>query len=56
MTKDTMLDHGEQFCLYFQGMNGKLQVDTTQNPWLFTFYKQDGSITHQIEITNDWLL
>jgi len=47
--KDTMLDQGELFCLYFQSMNGKLQIDTTQNPWLFTFFNQDGTIAQQIE-------
>ena len=44
-----MLDQGELFCLYFQGINGKLQIDTTQNPWLFTFFDKDGTINHQIE-------
>ena len=53
LMEDTMLDHGERFCLYFQGMNGMLQVDTTQNPWLFTFFHQDGTIIQQIEYLID---
>lgn len=47
--KDTMLDQGELFCLYFQGLNGRLQIDTTQNPWLFTFFNVDGTIANQVE-------